>query len=254
MSSTAGWWPLVAAEYLKLKRTLVPALALVIPVAPPFFSFMIGLLKGGPFSTGGNPWETITSVSLQLWSVMMLPFVVALQTSLAAQLENANNQWKNLYALPLSRARLYVVKWGVTASLLLVSTIMLLLYSLFWGALLGFLKPEMGLLKTAPAWGSLPGAFMRPFLAVQLLLALHAWISYRWPSLAVALGIAVVGMTGVIAVVGSPLWGRLFPWSLPFRVLDSNAPDRTFILLYAFTGSLVVLALGAWDARSREKV
>ena len=254
MKTMTGWADMTAAEYLKLKRTLVLTLALLAPLAPVFLNFLIGLLTDRGMPAGVNPWNQVASVPMELWSALMLPFLVALQTSLMAHLESANIQWKHLYALPISKRRLYVVKGGVAASLLLLSTVMLLVYLLATGLLLGWLKPGLGLLTTTPEWSRLLGLVFRPLLAASLLVAIHHWVSYRWPNLAVSLGVGVAGVTGILVVASSPRWGSLFPWSLPFRAMSPDAPDLGFVLLYAAAGSLVVLCLGAWDAARRDMV
>ena len=252
MSRTAGWRAMFAAERLKMKGSLALALAVAAPAAPAFLSLLVGLRNGHQLPAGVNPWNSTASSAWEIWGLLMLPFLVALQVALMAHLESANSQWKHLQALPISRARLYLVKLGVAAMLLALSTLMLLVYLLLSGALLGLVKPEIGLLRMAPEWGRFFGMALRPLLAVVFLLAIHQWISSRWSSLPVAMGIGVAGVSGVLIVTNSPLGGRLFPWSLPFRALQAGAPDLTFILVYAAAGCLAVTMLGAWEASRRE--
>lgn len=243
-----------AAELLKQKGTLTLGLALFAPLMPPLLGLMVGLRNGKAPPPGVNPWGAATLTGAEVWSLLMLPLLVALQTALMANLETANAQWKHLHALPLSRVRLYLVKTGVAAAMLLLSTCTLLAGLLLAGATLGVLKPETQLLRFAPDWLALAGLGLRPFVAATFLLAISEWVSYRWSSMTVSLGVSVAGVCGVLVVTNDALGGRLFPWSMPFRAMRPDATDGTFILAFALVGFVAVTALGVWEASRREMV
>ena len=56
--------------------------------------------------------------TVEVWTLLMMPMFVTLETSLLAGLENTGKNWKSLLALPAPRWTVYVSKLVVTISLL----------------------------------------------------------------------------------------------------------------------------------------
>lgn len=237
-----------------MRRTLAVGLAVIAPLAPAFFSFLIGLVAKQGLPEGANPWSALMRPIVEMWSFLMLPMLVALQAALMAQIESANAQWKHLYALPLSRTRLYLVKAAMLAGLILLSTLLLVCWSLLAGLALGIARPPTRLLEVAPDWAAILRGCFTPFAAALLLIAIHQWVGMRWPTVVVGLGVGIVGLTGCVAVIGSAQWGRLYPWALPFRSIRPEADDVGFILAYSLGAAAVTLALGAWRSSRRDMV
>lgn len=252
MTTHSGWISMTAAEVLKLRRTLMLSLALLSPLAPPGLSVLIGLMAEQAPPPGANVWALLAAPAADVWSLMMLPMLSALQPALLSNLESSNAQWKHLFALPLSRARLYIVKSLILLTLMTLSSIVLFVGMLAAGVAVGMLRQDTGLFQTAPDLPAIAGTAARPYIASLMLLGIHQWISHRWTSIVVAIGTAIVGLTIALVVLQSDRWGAYFPWGLPMRALRGPEAERTFILLYPAVGWLVLLMLGAWDMRRRE--
>lgn len=254
MTALAPWRSMFAAEYLKLRRSRLYDLAIVAPMAPAGLSLLIGLVAEMKPPEGANLWAALAMPATDVWSLLMLPFLIALQTALQSNIETASVQWKHLYALPISRARLYLVKSAVLLSLMIVSSLVLFVSLLIAGVALGVLRPDAHMFSMAPDMKAISIMIAHPFIGSLLILGLHQWISHRWPSIVAALGIALVALTASIVAMQSERWGQYFPWCLPMRLRHGPESQRAFVLTYSSVGWAITVALGAWDARRREMV
>lgn len=252
MIAHATWRRMIAAEFLKLRRTRVLDLALLAPLAPAGLTLLIGLAAEIKPTADKNVWTMLATPATDVWSVLMLPLLAALLAALLAHIETANGQWKHLYALPLSRSRLYLVKSMVLLGLTATATLVLLTALMLAGVLLGFLRPESRLLQRAPDFAAIGSMLGRPLAGALFILGLHQWISHRWPSLVVALGVAVVGLTASPIALQSERWGHYFPWCLPMRTLHGPPEQLTFVLAFSSLGWAAVTLLAARGSRRRE--
>ena len=75
---------------------------------------------------------------------------IAILTSFIASIENETNAWKQLIALPVSKMSVYLSKFTVLASLLLVSSSLLTVFTLVYGLFLdlGEHIPYLDLLRS----------------------------------------------------------------------------------------------------------
>ncbi|MEO8028105.1 MAG: ABC transporter permease, partial [Bryobacteraceae bacterium] len=101
-------------EFLKLKRTLALWMVVVAPVVVVLLQFLVGYKGGERLSQGNDAWPAIVRNSVALWTILMMPLFVTLETSLLAGLEHTDKNWKTLLALPAPRWTIYASKLIVT--------------------------------------------------------------------------------------------------------------------------------------------
>ena len=246
------------AEGLKLKRTIALKMVVIAPVA---LVLLIGFITSqAPFSTlrrsrGGNDWTELTRLTLVLWTLLLLPLFMALETALVAGLDHAENHWKNLLTRPVPRWTFYVTKLLVVFAMIVAGTTVLICAIIVAGLALPKLQPELH-------FGS-PIPFMTMFAKgaevvglVFLALTIQHWVSLRSRAFSVTTAVGIIAMiTGYLIVAGlrdSNTWPRYFPWALPMLGLVRPPQDVAIPLWISACVGVVVASLGCYDFCRRE--
>lgn len=196
----------IAAELIKLRRSLVLLVACAAPACVAAFAAAALLTRSGTVR-----WERFLDEGLAMWSFFMLPMSVTALTMLLAQIEHQSRMWTHLLALPVPRPALFLAKAMVALLLLLAMQAMVYvgLYAAGFGvdALLGGKLTgdrqmgEMAIGLAAMAVGALP------MLAIQL------WVALAFRSFVTPLVVGIVGT--FVALVVTAAGVRLYiPWLL----------------------------------------
>lgn len=196
-------------------------------------------------------WMRYTQGAVGLWTFLMLPLFVTLQSALLAGLEHANQQWKHLLALPLPRGVHYLAKLLALAAMVLLAMTVLLLLTVLGGGLLGVLQPNFGI-AGAPPWTFLLTRLPAIFAAALLIIALHTWIAIRWRSFTVAVSTGMIATVAGFLIGQSRSFGHLYPWSLPMQVLAGDGERLQYAVLAGLLGGTLVATLGLGDFLRRE--
>lgn len=240
----------ILTEYLKLKRTLALRMA-VLPLIVVFLYFLLGMF-GAPALVRQNSdvWTSLARNSVNLWTLLMLPLFITLETSLLAGLEHTDRNWKYLLTMPVPRWTVYVSKFIVAMSLICLAHVVLFSGTMVSGMVLRAFAPELKL-------GALPMNLIawplaQISVAVVMAVAIQHWVSLRWPSFVAAMGFGMSAMVVGFLAVNSPDYGPWFPWSLTLHTLS---PRGTFVIhptLYSAIGAAVITVLGAWQFSKRD--
>src|ERR1022692_3414415 len=211
----------LSGEYLKLKRTLALWMVLVSPLVMVLLQFAVSYKGAGVFLRDGkDAWPPMVRQTVEVWTLLMMPMFVTLETSLLAGLENTGKNWKSLLALPVlpgvfqacekrglentgknwksllalpsPRWTVYVSKLVVTITLLWAAHAVLIGGTIGSGLLLKLLHPALNL-------GRMPlSPFVLPMLRVSvsalLAVAIQHWVSLRWHSYTAAMGFGMCAM------------------------------------------------------------
>jgi lantibiotic transport system permease protein len=243
----------LSAEVLKTKRTLTLWLVLLAPLAIAFLVFVM-YMQTGARTTQPNTsaWLSLTQQCLILWALLMLPLFVTLETGLLNAQEHDNKMWKQLYATPLPRWIIYAAKQLMGLALVGASTVVLLAMSIGVGLLLNRIKPELGLAPPIE-WAIILPAYALVYLAAWLIISLHLWVSARWPSFIVAMGVGIVATVAGAMVINSD-WAKVYPWALPglasIGFMEGNAIAAQAAL--GLAGGIAVALAGGWDVAHRD--
>lgn len=238
-------------ECLKLKRTLALWMVLVSPLVMVLLQFAITAKRAGGFiSSGNDAWPLMVKQTIEVWTLLMMPMFVTLETSLLAGLEHSGKNWKSLLALPAPRWTIYISKLVVTISLLWAAHAVLVAGTIGSGALLRMIYPKLNL-------GGMPlHPFAAPMFRVSvsalLAVAIQHWVSLRWQSYSVAIGFGMCAMLIGIFAVQSNAIGPWFPWSLPIRAVLSGAAGQDRITVVAIVGAIGAATIGCLQFVRRE--
>lgn len=232
----------LAAELLKVRRTLAALLVALGPAVVVLLRSIEWWHRGAPDVPPGELWERYALSCLVLWSMLVMPFLAALEAGLLVDLEERSGGWKHLFNLPLPRWKPLAAKALVLHGLMAASHVLLVLWVVGIGTGLSALSAGVTLAAPVP-WPFLWRTAALTFLAGLLLTSLHLWISLRTRSvvgaLAVALAVIFLGL-----VVSSSAFGRFYPWSLPVNVVF-GAGERALSAVLISAGGGAAATVGA---------
>jgi hypothetical protein len=245
---------ILSAELLKLRRTWALRLALAAPLFIALLVFGAYTRREATVSATVNPLTGFGQLVLTLWTIVLLPLYVALAAALLAAIEHQHDTWKHVLALPVGRVPIFVAKWIAGLGLLLLSAVLLPVLVVLAAAGLRLLKPawhDAALPVALVFRGSLLSA-----LAAGLLYSIQMWISLRWRSFVMGLGVAIIAM--MVMLVAMPRAGaqsafaNIFPWSLPAMAMAPESPHRAAAVSLGAVGGVAFAALACWSLARRD--
>jgi len=235
------------AETLKLKHTLAFRMIFVAPLLIATLQFFV-VWNQRRIGADYKLWEMVPKGSLGIWAVFMLPLLITLETALINGIEHGEKQWKHIFALPIPRHAVYTAKLIVAQILAATSTLILSLLIMVVGLALTHLRPELANAGAAPYGWILKHAAM-VWLAAGMIIAIHTWVSIRWPGFALALGVGIGG-TFFALFAASARVGKFYPWLLPVNVFTEG---RTAMALWVgAVGGLVAAVIGCLEFVRRD--
>lgn len=231
------------AELLKTKRSLAFVVALVAPVVvvvlqiAMYFDYMDFYLGGAE----DNPWPVFNQTMLTYWALLVMPLFITLQTTLIAQVEQRQNNWKLLYTQPIPRWMIYIAKYLLGGMLLLASALVLIALMFGAGQLLYLFFPGYSFNAPFPIFDALLDTLLVCSVSA-LLLSLHTWISLRFQNFVTPLGIGIGATVIGLFVFGSD-WVYWYPWTIPGAVaMEINFPNPLSIA-FGVAGLLLIVPM-----------
>ena len=244
----------VGAEILKMKRTLALWMVFIAPMVVVVLSFLQIYMQGAPKkppASADEAWLRLGLGITTLWAFLMLPLFITLETALLGGLEHGERQWKQLFALPVPRWTIYTAKLLVCSALIAASTIVLWAGTIAAGFLLQRAVPEWGN-SGVPPWLTMLQSALLTWLAAWLIIALQTWISLRWRSFALAVGIGMSGTVVGFIVMQSEQWGKFYPWALPMTTMAGEGKNMPFAVAYGIVAGILVGIVGCWEMTRRD--
>jgi hypothetical protein len=243
----------LSAELLKIKRTLALWLAFILP-AVIVFLFFLNYLQRGEFliREDADRWIWMAQNVLILWSMLFLPLFIALEAALLSGLEHAEKNWKHLYALPVPRWAIYTAKLLAGLGILGLGQFAMWAWTILAGLGLRAFKPGLGFENSFP-WLQILDWSLRVYLASWLILAIQTWVSIRWSSFVVSIGVGIAAVIGGLIMSNTELW-RIYPWSLPATVANGFIIGDTQLVavVIGVIGGVVVGVVGCWETTRRD--
>lgn len=237
-------------EGLKLRRTLALCMT-VLPLIVVFLYFLLGLFNTPSLvRQSADVWDSLTRNSISLWTILMLPLFITLETSLLAGLEHTDRNWKYLLTMPVPRWTVYVSKFLVALVLVCLAHVVLFAGTMASGLLLRVVSPELKL--TVLPMGVMAWPLVKVSAAALMAVAIQHWVSLRWPSFVAAMGFGMCAMVVGFIAANSADFGPWYPWSLTLHTLTPKAGAVVHPTVYSALGAAVVTTLGAWQFSRRD--
>lgn len=226
---------LVAAEFLKLRRSLVLLLCAAAPTLVAVLSFLMFVRWEKP-----QPWSLFAMGGAAMWSYFMLPMTITALTVLVAQLEHGPRAWNHILALPVPRWQIFLAKALVVLTLVAGMSIALVLLIPVAGLLGEEAKAGDQLLGAVP-WRGTGILLAKMFLGSVLLTVLQLWAALSFRSFVPPLVLGIGG-TFVAVAATSAKEGPFFPWLIPTNALATDPARAALALDIGLYGGLLLLA------------
>jgi lantibiotic transport system permease protein len=244
----------ISAEFLKLNRTLALAMIVVAPGTVALLAFMV-MLRSVSLNPDIEIWATMIPNGVLLWGLMALPLFITLESALLAGLEHNANTWKHLGALPVPRWSIYLAKYLIIMAVIAASIVSLIVLLVASGLLVAILMPHITLNFGVFDWGATLTRLGAMFLASWLIIAIHTWVSIRWQSFTVAVGVGMAATVANFFIIQSDI-SQFYPWTLPILANGSTLglpeANLALILVFSIIGSLVVTFFGIIEVSRRD--
>ncbi|WP_020618837.1 ABC transporter permease [Paenibacillus daejeonensis] len=177
-----------------------------------------------------DPWgRLITNVTMLMLPSMFIG--LAILASMNAGIEHQMNAWKQTLALPVKRRDVFLAKFFITSLLLLVSSTLIIAFTLMLGWLLG--------LEMNPPVVQLLQASYYPYLAIMPFVALQTNLSVLIHNQAVPLTVGILGTVISMFALWLPDW---MPWIWPY--LENSYGEPLYSVLAGVGTGAVILLIG----------
>lgn len=242
-------------ECLKIKRTLALWMVVIAPFVIVLLQFLVAFFGADRVAERTTDvWASTSRNTVAMWTVLMMPLFLTLETSLLAGVEHADKNWKSVLALPVPRWTIYLSKLLVTTAMLWAAHAVLVAGALASGAILSATRPVLKI--DAMPLAVLVQPVLRVSMAALCATAIQHWVSLRWQSFTAAMGFGMcVTVVGFVAANSSD-YGPWVPWSMSVYAIRStvtNAGDPSSrVLFVALAGAVVVAVAGALEFSRRE--
>lgn len=248
----------IQVEAIKLRRTLAFWMMFLAPLGIVGLTVLFDVrLRADVSGADKDAWAILVRDTLGFWVVLMLPMFVALESSLMAQLEHSQKMWKHLFSLPSPRWTVYLAKLIITMFIVGVSTVVLMAGIVLSGWLLQKfgIRPDFQWVTPNPSWAVATRTALLVFILSWCMIALQTYVSMKWSSFIMALGIGSVGSMLSFILVRSVTLAQVIPWSLPFNALEPYIKQQTSLglpLLVSLSGTLIFTMLGLWELNRKD--
>lgn len=243
-------------ELIKMKRTAIPWVIVLGPLAVAAMMFFIGFNSTTFFKNKPDPWAFYVLINLTILAFLFLPNYLALLPTQVYANEHNNNTWKLLYALPTPRWALFWSKLITIVLALLVSMLVFVLSIYMFGNTLVWLGRQPVLGQHTLDWYATTRLLTDIFLASLPMVVIHNWLSFRFKSFGVAIGVAILGSASATIAMQGWQYTWLHPYALPMLqtyFIGGNVKLEPW-QIPAWLGigqALVLLALSFWDIHRR---
>jgi hypothetical protein len=243
------------AERLKVKRTLALWLAPLMPLVIIGLQLAIVIQQQEYYRNQDRVLQAWTEYGGQivfLWTMLLLPLFVTLESALLANLEHGNQQWKHLYSLPIPRGAIYAAKQISVMAIIGLSMAALYVYIVLSGLALRLLAPGLGFEAPVPWWEFFQYIALA-YLASWLIISIHTWVGLRWHSFVVASAVGISAMVIAVFMFQSDL-APWYPWTysgiVAIRLEEGLDPLKQ--LLAGSVGGVLAAFLGGWEVTRRD--
>src|SRR5699024_11001250 len=182
----------------------------------------IGLLDL-QYLEGMNRWYSkLITINIS-YGILFLPLITGVFASIICRYEHQDGGWKQLLAMPVTRGQVYLSKYLVLITIILIMQLLYLCSFYLMGLISGITEP----FPISIVWAATLGGWLATFPLVALQLGL----SIVFKSFAAPFVVNVIFTLPSIMVVNSIRIGPYYPWSQPFLMMNVGGNDNSMFLV-----------------------
>ncbi|MEM9257998.1 MAG: ABC transporter permease [Bacteroidota bacterium] len=257
---------LLRAEALKLKHStaayLLPAILLLV-LGIVFLAHSLDVHRLSLMDN--DPWPRYLKTTLTTYAMLVVSPLCLLLVAAVLYVEQRADAWKQLYALPVARGRIYQSKLVLILGLLVLTTLLYCLGVLGIGWVLNILFPEYELAYFQPNYTYLFATAGSIVLSTLGIVGIQYVLGLLFRGLIPALGIGFFGLiAGFILSTTETVIPRYFPYAFPLIAQDfgvANPIHQEAVMFGMNTGIvgsiicfLVCVVFGYWWEGRRQVV
>lgn len=230
---------LIKSDFLKIRRKGFWLLTILGPFGVVALQMVnYGLRKDYLLQQSDDDWFYYLG-NVGGFTPLALVLGITILTSFMASIENETNAWKQLIALPVSKLTVYLSKFTVLTCLLIISSLLLCIFTLAYGIFLdlGSDIPYYDLIKYS----------IYPCLASLPILSLQLWVATVCQNQGIPITVGILGFVLTYSAFVLPDW---IIWKWPSLMNEANDPVQN-VLLGIGVGCLLYL-IGMFDFTRRD--
>ncbi|GAB4038497.1 ABC transporter permease [Spirosoma gilvum] len=247
----------IEVEQRKARHTLVFWLALAVPLLTAGLDITAYAVNGDDIlrvKQSHTPWQHFNFHMLVMWTMLMLPMYISLQSALVTALEHQANAWKHIYSLPVPKWSIYFSKLFFFVGLFLLSTLGLILCTELAGWLLYWMKPELGIDPSTDSW-FLVRNVGKTFLIGLGMTAIQFYLSFRFRNFIIPAAFGVfVSVIGVVIKSWEHSYISPYLWVYLAVRDQANATNWTNDYVWAGLLTFAVVAISGFLATYRQDI
>jgi len=213
------------SEWLKRKRSFASLLVIGGSLFTPVIVAVVRLIHFralAPIYAAAAFWPNLWRSCWESMAIFFLPLGAILATSLITQIEFKSNAWKQVHALPISTAVIFLTKLGVIL-VMIVEFLLLFNAGMYVSGMIPVALPDV----PAPKGGFLQLPLLREnalyFIDVLPIVAAQYLMALRSNNVLIPIGIGFMAWVGALAAVSSKvaIW---WPYSYTIIHFISDKP------------------------------
>jgi lantibiotic transport system permease protein len=246
------------AEFLKTKQTAAIWLTVIGAAFIPIVSSIRLMARPDRFIPvfKKDPWQMLINDNWQAGVLFLLPMYVILLTSLVVQIEYKNNTWKQVYASPRTMADIFLSRFIIIHTLILIALILFNVFILITGCAVNLVQKGYSFFDQSIPWKTLFTLTIKSYFSVLAITSIQYWLSLRFRNFIIPLGIGVA-----LVITGFMInqWEHLYCYPYMYPVIffwpsfQKNAAFVNSAQVYDAIWFIVVLLLAFWDMATRRE-
>lgn len=242
---------LLICEFLKIRRTIIPWILVLAPLAYGLLMQQV-IIQGGQrfLKPDSVPWEVLQNQFWPLLLMLFTPIFMALIISVSHNLDTKNDMWKVYYTLPISKTTTYITKS-------LFNLLLIFLLFILVSLIMPVIAISINLFTDLPPFINHDKAFfelvlpstIKAFCGAVVIWAIHNWISYRFHNFIISVSIALVG--SVVTLIAMRGWENIVNYPYAFPYLSLLESDERFYpaVVKSLTGGLIIFLISVIDMK-----
>jgi len=246
------------AEFLKSRRTAAFWLTVVGAAFIPIVSSIRLVARPDHFIPAfkKDPWQLLINDNWQAGSFFLLPMFVILLTSLVVQIDYRNNTWKQVYASPRSMADIFMSRFIVIHTLILLAFILFNAFIVIMACGVNLLQKGYTFFDNPVPWKTLFALTTKLYFSVLAITSIQYWLSLRFRNFIIPVGI---GLALLITGFMIHQWEQLYYYPYMYPMISfwpSFEKDPVFVNKAKVFDAIwfgVVLLIAFWDMATRRE-